>query len=66
MNRDYVITDDMLEITSYTQEGKLPDPFLMENGERVRSLADWESAERNFIKTSSNYNTAFCRPKMRF
>ena len=46
MNRDYVITDDMLEITSYTQEGKLPDPFLMENGERVRSLADWEKRRK--------------------
>ena len=29
MNRDYVITDDMLEITSYTHEGKLPDPCLI-------------------------------------
>ena len=50
MNRDYVITDDMLEITSYTQEGKLPDPFLMENGERVGSLADWEKRRKELYK----------------
>lgn len=33
--------DNLIKVTDYTIKGKLPDPFLMNDGKRVQSLEDW-------------------------
>lgn len=52
MCENYVITDDMLEIVSITQDGKLPDPFVFENGKRVETPDDWRERRKEIYKNA--------------
>ena len=38
--RSYV-TEDTIRITKYDVSGKLPDPFVCDDGSRVASREDW-------------------------
>lgn len=39
-----------MKITSYEVLGKLPDPFIFEDGRRVKSVEDWEERRKELIK----------------
>lgn len=41
-----------IKITEYNLKGKLPDPFLLENGERVKNAADWEKRREEIYKSA--------------
>ena len=41
-----------IKITEYNLKGKLPDPFLLENGERVKDTADWEVRRAEIYKSA--------------
>jgi len=41
-----------MKITSYEVLGKLPDLFTFENGEKVRTVGDWETRRRELYKTA--------------
>ena len=43
---------NLIRITEYRVLGKLPDPFLMENGKRVKTAADWEIQRKNLFRTA--------------
>ena len=44
--------NDLIQVTDYEVLGKLPDPFLMENGKRVKNDADWEKQRAFLYKTA--------------
>lgn len=39
-----------IKITEYDLNGKLPDPFVFDNGKRVKSAADWSRAARKYTR----------------
>ena len=38
---DYCVNENTIEVTKYEVKGKLPDPFLLDDGSRVRTKADY-------------------------
>ena len=46
------VNEDMLKITEYKLLGKLPDPFLKDNGERISSPEEWEERRKEIYKTA--------------
>lgn len=47
-----MICENTLKITEYTLLGKLPDPFLFDNGSRVKSPEDWELRRKEIYRTA--------------
>lgn len=46
------ITEDLIQITEYTLKGKLPNPFLFDNGSEVKTSSDWEKRKKEIFKTA--------------
>ncbi len=44
--------EKIIQVTEYEVLGKLPDPFLMDDGSRVASEADWQQRRRQIYKTA--------------
>lgn len=44
--------ENLIPITKYEVLGKLPDPFLFENGERVNAPDDWERRKKEIYRTA--------------
>ena len=42
----------MIKILEYNLRGKLPDPFVFENGERLKDKSDWEKRKREIYKSA--------------
>lgn len=50
---DYTpVPEDLITVTKYDVLGELPDPFLMNDGSRVSSAADWEKRRKEIYKTA--------------
>ncbi len=50
---DYFNFDEnLIKITEYEVLGKLPDPFLMDDGKRAQTCADWEKRRKEIYKTA--------------
>ena len=47
-----VTGEEIIKITEYNILGKLPDPFLFDNGDRVASVSDWEKRRKEIYKTA--------------
>ena len=47
-----MIREDMIKITEYNLKGKLPDPFLFDDGKKVRTVDDWEKRREEIYKTA--------------
>lgn len=46
------IEEKKLTITKYELLGKLPDPFMLDSGKRVKTHGDWEARRREMYKTA--------------
>lgn len=46
------IYEGLIEVKNYDIKGKLPDPFLMDNGSRVKSESDWLKRREEIYKTA--------------
>lgn len=46
-----MVTPDLLKIIKYEITGKLPDPFLFEDGQRVATEADWAARKKELYKS---------------
>lgn len=45
------VHEDLIKVTEYKVLGKLPDPFLMDDGTRVATAADWEKRREEMYKS---------------
>lgn len=52
MNLNDPVREGQLEITEYDLLGKLPDPFVRDNGTRLADPADWPSRRAEIYKTA--------------
>lgn len=60
------IHEDLIEITKYELLGELPDPFMFDNGERVKTKADWEKRRKEIYKTAIELQYGTMPPKPDF
>lgn len=44
--------DKMIKILEYNLKGKLPDPFVLENGERITDPKDWDKRKKEIYKSA--------------
>lgn len=56
----------MIKILEYNLKDKLPDPFVFDNGERVKKTSDWEKRKREIYKTAVllQYGDIVPRPEL--
>ena len=47
-----IVNEKTIKITSYEVAGKLPDPFVFDNGKRVKSIDDWQKRREEIYKTA--------------
>ncbi len=47
-----VTGEEIIKITEYEVCGKLPDPFVFDDGSRVLSVGDWERRRKEIYKTA--------------
>ena len=47
-----MIDESYMNITKYDVLGKLPDPFLLDEGRRVADRADWDLRRREIYRTA--------------
>ena len=45
-------TEDTIRVTEYKLAGKLPNPFIFEDGSVVKDGADWEERRKEVLKTA--------------
>ncbi len=50
MENIFDFQEDLIRITEYDVLGKLPNPFLLEDGTRVRTKEDWEKRRKEIYK----------------
>ena len=58
--------DTMLEVTSYKVLGQLPDIFTFDNGEELKSTADWERRRAEIYKTAVELQYGTMPPEPEF
>lgn len=58
-----VTGEEIIKITEYNILGKLPDPFLFDNGDRVASVSDWEKRRKEIYKTAVELQYGHQPPK---
>lgn len=46
------VQKDMLNVTEYQVLGKLPDPFVFDDGTRVQAKEDWEKRRKEIYRTA--------------
>ena len=57
------VQEDMLNITEYKVLGKLPDPFIFDDGTPVKTKADWEKRRKEIYKTAIELQYGTMPPK---
>ena len=60
------IHENLIEITKYTIDGKLPDPFLFDDGTRVATKEDWVRRREEMYKTVIELQYGTMPPKPEF
>ena len=60
------VNEDLLKVVSYKVLGKLPDPFLKEDGTRVATREDWASRRKELYKTAVELQYGTMPPKPEF
>lgn len=58
--------ENLIKITEYNVLGKLPDPFLMNNGKTVTTKEDWEERKKEIYKTAVELQYGTQPPKPEF
>lgn len=46
------VHEDLIKIQEYREMSELPDPFVCEDGSRVKNTADWEKRRKEIYKTA--------------
>lgn len=46
------VSEDLMQITEYTVLGKLPNPFLMNDGSVVQTEADWQKRRQEILEST--------------
>ena len=60
------VHEDLIKILEYCEMSKLPDPFLMEDGSRVKNVSDWERRRAEIYKTAVELQYGKMPPKPEF
>lgn len=47
-----VIHEDLIKITEYNLKGKLPNPFIFDDGTEIKVTKDWEKRKKEIYKTA--------------
>ena len=55
--------ENTIKVTKYDCLGKLPNPFLFDNGEEVKSVNDWEKRRKEIYKTAVELQYGTMPPK---
>lgn len=63
---EFEIHENLIEITKYTIDGKLPDPFLFDDGTRVATKEDWVRRREEMYKTVIELQYGTMPPKPEF
>lgn len=58
-----VINEEIIKATEYEVLGQLPDPFVFDNGDRVKSVADWKRRRKEIYKTAVELQYGVQPPK---
>ena len=66
MNTFDCVNKDMLKITKYEVLGNLPNPFLFDNGNMVKTKEDWEKRKQEIYKTTIELQYGILPPKPEF
>lgn len=66
MNTLDMVKPDMLKITEYEVLGKLPNPFIFESGEEVKTGLDWEKRRKEIYKSAVELQYGTQPPKPEF
>ena len=67
MDKSYFDFDEnLIKVTKYEVLGKLPDPFLKESGERVKSPLEWSERRKEIYKTAVELQYGTQPPKPEF
>lgn len=57
------IDEGLIKITEYNVKGSLPNPFVFDNGEGVRTVSDWERRRKEIYKTAIELQYGTMPPK---
>ena len=55
--------ENFMKVTQYEVLGKLPNPFIMDNGERVKTKEDWDKRRKEIYKTAVELQYGTIPPK---
>lgn len=61
-----VMDENLIKITEYNVKGKLPNPFLFDNGEFVQNACDWERRRKEIYKTAIELQYGTMPPQPEF
>lgn len=62
----HCVNENTLKITEYEVLGKLPDPFIFDDGSRVKTAADWERRRKEMYKTAVELQYGTMPPEPEF
>ena len=62
----YCVDENTIKLTKYEVMGKLPDPFLFDDGTRVKTKADWEKRREEMFKTAVELQYGTMPPEPEF
>lgn len=62
----YCVDENTIKVTKYEVMGKLPDPFLFDDGTRVKTKEDWEKRRREMYKTAVELQYGTMPPEPEF
>ncbi len=60
---DFMFDENLVKITDYKVLGKLPDPFIMEDGTKVDSKEKWQERRKEIYKTAVELQYGTLPPK---
>ena len=60
------VREDLLHVTQYELLGKLPDPFLREDGSRLQSPDEWAAQRKALYKTAVELQYGTMPPQPEF
>lgn len=63
---DFDFDDNLIKITEYNVKGKLPDPLVFDNGEKVKTKEDWAKRRKEILKYVVDLQYGTMPPKPEF
>ena len=66
MDTSLCVTPDMLKVDKYEVLGKLPNPFIFDNGDKVKTIDDWKKRREEIYKTAIELQYGTQPPKPEF